>query len=100
MFWGCVPIATAVSCVPYMLDYGKEVSIRFGFRKRRKCNGASSCFLHAKDLETMQVDGLENILWNILKLKLNPIAPMRILQLIDSLEAGGAERMAVNYIML
>jgi hypothetical protein len=48
----------------------------------------------------MQVDGLENILWNILKLKLNPIAPMRILQLIDSLEAGGAERMAVNYIML
>jgi hypothetical protein len=47
----------------------------------------------------MQVDGLENILWNILKLKLNP-APMRILQLIDSLEAGGAERMAVNYIML
>jgi hypothetical protein len=44
----------------------------------------------------MQVDGLENILWNILKLKLNPIAPMRILQLIDSLEAGGAERM-VNY---
>jgi hypothetical protein len=47
----------------------------------------------------MQVDGLENILWNILKLKLNPIAPMRILQL-DSLEAGGAERMAVNYIML
>ncbi|MCG9793878.1 glycosyltransferase family 4 protein [Flavobacterium algicola] len=22
MFWGCVPIATAVSCVPFMLDYG------------------------------------------------------------------------------
>ncbi|WP_026714584.1 glycosyltransferase [Flavobacterium daejeonense] len=22
MFWGCVPIATAVSCVPEMLDYG------------------------------------------------------------------------------
>lgn len=21
MFWGCVPLATAVSCVPYMLDY-------------------------------------------------------------------------------
>jgi hypothetical protein len=53
-------------------------------------------FAMLKDLETMQVDGLENILWNILKLKLNPIAPMRILQLIDSLEAGGAERMAVT----
>jgi glycosyltransferase involved in cell wall biosynthesis len=24
MFWGCVPIATAVSCVPFMLDYGKR----------------------------------------------------------------------------
>ena len=24
MFWGCIPIATAVSCVPYMLDYGKR----------------------------------------------------------------------------
>jgi glycosyltransferase involved in cell wall biosynthesis len=22
MFWGCVPIATSVSCVPFMLDYG------------------------------------------------------------------------------
>lgn len=22
MFWGCVPLATAVSCVPFMLDYG------------------------------------------------------------------------------
>jgi glycosyltransferase involved in cell wall biosynthesis len=24
MFWGCVPIATKVSCVPYMLNYGKR----------------------------------------------------------------------------
>ena len=24
MFWGCVPLATAVSCVPYMLDHGKR----------------------------------------------------------------------------
>lgn len=24
MFWGCVPLATKVSCVPYMLDYGKR----------------------------------------------------------------------------
>jgi glycosyltransferase involved in cell wall biosynthesis len=24
MFWGSVPLATAVSCVPYMLDYGKR----------------------------------------------------------------------------
>ncbi len=24
MFWGCLPLATAVSCVPYMLDSGKR----------------------------------------------------------------------------
>jgi glycosyltransferase involved in cell wall biosynthesis len=24
MFWGCVPLATAVSCIPFMLDYGKR----------------------------------------------------------------------------
>jgi glycosyltransferase involved in cell wall biosynthesis len=24
MFWGCVPLATAVSCVPFMLDEGKR----------------------------------------------------------------------------
>ena len=24
MFWGCVPLATSVSCVPFMLDYGKR----------------------------------------------------------------------------
>ncbi|HEU4788837.1 MAG TPA: glycosyltransferase [Flavobacterium sp.] len=24
MFWGCVPVATAVSCVPFMLDYGER----------------------------------------------------------------------------
>lgn len=27
MFWGCLPIATKVSCVPYMLNYGKRGSI-------------------------------------------------------------------------
>ncbi|SFD72382.1 glycosyltransferase [Flavobacterium phragmitis] len=24
MFWGCIPIATKVSCLPYMLDYGER----------------------------------------------------------------------------
>lgn len=24
MFWGCVPVSTIVSCVPFMLDYGKR----------------------------------------------------------------------------
>ncbi|SHG92419.1 glycosyltransferase family 4 protein [Flavobacterium defluvii] len=24
MFWGCIPLATSVSCVPFMLDYGNR----------------------------------------------------------------------------
>lgn len=24
MFWGCIPVATPVSCVPFMLDYGQR----------------------------------------------------------------------------
>lgn len=24
MFWGCVPLATSISCVPFMLNYGKR----------------------------------------------------------------------------
>jgi glycosyltransferase involved in cell wall biosynthesis len=24
MFWGCVPLATSVSCIPFMLDYGNR----------------------------------------------------------------------------
>lgn len=24
MFWGCIPIATSVSCIPFMLDYGNR----------------------------------------------------------------------------
>ncbi|MES2747300.1 MAG: glycosyltransferase [Bacteroidota bacterium] len=24
MFWGCLPVATSVSCVPFMLDYGER----------------------------------------------------------------------------
>lgn len=24
MFWGCIPVATSISCVPFMLDYGER----------------------------------------------------------------------------
>jgi glycosyltransferase involved in cell wall biosynthesis len=24
MFWGCIPVATSISCVPFMLDYGNR----------------------------------------------------------------------------
>jgi glycosyltransferase involved in cell wall biosynthesis len=34
MFWGCVPVATAVSCVPFMLDYGNRgILLNMGLEK-------------------------------------------------------------------
>lgn len=34
MFWGCVPIATKVSCIPFMLDYGNRgVLLEMNFEK-------------------------------------------------------------------
>lgn len=38
MFWGCVPIATQVSCIPYMLNYGNrglllEMDLEYDLRK-------------------------------------------------------------------
>ena len=34
MFWGCVPVATKVSCVPFMLDYGNRgVFLEFDLEK-------------------------------------------------------------------
>jgi len=34
MFWGCVPLATKVSCVPFMLDYGNRgVLLEIDFEK-------------------------------------------------------------------
>ncbi|RYJ50896.1 glycosyltransferase family 1 protein [Flavobacterium petrolei] len=38
MFWGCVPVATAVSCVPFMLDYGNsgillEMNLEYDIRQ-------------------------------------------------------------------
>jgi glycosyltransferase involved in cell wall biosynthesis len=34
MFWGCIPIATRVSCVPFMLDFGKRgVLLEMDFNK-------------------------------------------------------------------
>ncbi|MEZ0184310.1 glycosyltransferase [Flavobacterium oncorhynchi] len=36
MFWGCIPIATKVSCVPFMLDYGERgIVLRMNLEKDR-----------------------------------------------------------------
>lgn len=46
MFWGCIPIATAVSCVPFMLEYGER-----GILLHRELN--------------LDIKQLENILNNV-----------------------------------
>ena len=34
MFWGCVPVASKVSCIPFMLDYGNRgVLLEMDFEK-------------------------------------------------------------------
>ena len=49
MFWGCVPVATAVSCVPFMLDYGNrgvllEMNLEIDIRQLQTVLGDESGF--------------------------------------------------------
>ncbi|MFM2369062.1 MAG: hypothetical protein RL619_1362, partial [Bacteroidota bacterium] len=37
MFWGCVPLATAVSCVPFMLEQGKR-GVLLDLNLEKDCN--------------------------------------------------------------
>ena len=49
MFWGCLPVATAVSCVPFMLDYGNrgvllEMNLENDIRQLEAVLEDESCF--------------------------------------------------------
>lgn len=49
MFWGCVPVATSVSCVPFMLDNGNsgillEMNLENDIRQLEKVLDDESCF--------------------------------------------------------
>ena len=49
MFWGCVPVATAVSCVPFMLDNGNrgillEMNLENDIRQLEAVLDDESCF--------------------------------------------------------
>ena len=49
MFWGCLPVATAVSCVPFMLDYGNrgvllEMNLEIDIRQLQTVLGDESGF--------------------------------------------------------
>lgn len=49
MFWGCVPIVTPVSCVPYMLDYGNrgivlQMNLEYDTKQIEKVLQDTSCY--------------------------------------------------------
>jgi glycosyltransferase involved in cell wall biosynthesis len=52
MFWGCIPIATPVSCVPFMLDYG-ERGILLQMTREHCSNWRSNLEDDCKQLELM-----------------------------------------------
>lgn len=56
MFWGCVPIATSVSCVPYMLDYGNRgVLLHLNLDKDTKF--LQELILNGAQYKQMQIEG-------------------------------------------
>ena len=56
MFWGCVPIATSVSCVPFMLDYGKR-GILLTMNLENNVKQISHCILDKEKYLAMTIAG-------------------------------------------
>jgi glycosyltransferase involved in cell wall biosynthesis len=56
MFWGCVPIATSVSCVPFMLDYGNR-GILLTMSLENNVKQISHCILDKEKYLTMTIAG-------------------------------------------
>lgn len=107
MFWGCVPVATPVSCVPFMLDYG-ERGILLQMQLEQDAQQLQAMLTNKTDFETKRqkashwsrkytLEVFEKEIKEMVTYSKSPRNKMRILQLIDSLDAGGAERVAVHY---
>jgi glycosyltransferase involved in cell wall biosynthesis len=54
MFWGCIPIATRVSCVPFMLDYG-ERGILIEMDVERDCEQIATVLRNEFDFDTKRI---------------------------------------------
>ena len=50
MFWGCIPVASAVSCVPYMLDYGDR-GVLLGMHLESDCQLLETILQNQTDFE-------------------------------------------------
>lgn len=58
MFWGCIPISTSVSCVPYMLDFGNRgLLLENDLEKDSK--KISKLILNEKQFQEMHEKGVE-----------------------------------------
>jgi glycosyltransferase involved in cell wall biosynthesis len=57
MFWGCVPIATSVSCVPFMLDYG-ERGVLLQLQLEEDIKTLNELFLDKKRYKQMQFEAV------------------------------------------
>ena len=58
MFWGCVPVATAVSCVPYMLDYGDR-GVLLGMHLESDCLQLEAILQNQTDFENKRKRALD-----------------------------------------
>ncbi len=58
MFWGCIPISTPVSCVSYMLDYGKR-GLLLDMILEKDANNILHLIKNEKRFQRMLVNGTE-----------------------------------------
>jgi len=101
MFWSCLPISTNVSCVPFMLGKGKrgaivndnvnEIAISIESYLKNKQIYTSSVIEAKVWSQEFTLEKFENEIKKILQLK-----KLSVIQIIDSLNVGGAEMLAVN----
>ena len=56
MFWGCVPIGNRVSCVPFMLDYGKR-GVLLEMNLENDAKQISDCILDVNDYLSRSIAG-------------------------------------------
>ncbi|GGE32484.1 glycosyltransferase family 4 protein [Psychroflexus planctonicus] len=53
MFWGCIPIVTPISCVPWMLDNGKRGILMLDTKLNETANSIQSLINQPSELERM-----------------------------------------------
>jgi len=58
MFWGCIPVATAVSCVPYMLDHGKR-GLLLSLDLESDVDQIETILKNPADYQTKMISGME-----------------------------------------